>query len=157
MADYPPWLRWKKRGGADLPQPQGRGPNGRRLCRWCAGEVPSGRQSWCSESCVTEGLCVLGWRQLRDFIIARDKICNRCGTDWPGWKQTRAYEWTSVRSAGRWYQSKAVTLHLWWEVDHIVRITDGGDDNPDNLRLLCHRCHVIVGYEQRAQAKEQVA
>ena len=156
-AEFPAWIRWKRRGGADLRQPEGRGPNGRRLCRWCASEVPAGRQSWCSEPCVSRGLQVLGWRQLREFIIARDKVCNRCGTDWPGWKQTRSYDWTSVRDGGRWYQSKSTTLFPWWEVDHITRIIDGGTDDPANLRLLCHACHVAVGYEQRAAAKERAA
>ena len=31
------------------------------------------------------------------------------------------------------------------EIDHIVRYADGGSNEPDNLRTLCHRCHVKRG------------
>ncbi|WP_233866690.1 HNH endonuclease [Paraburkholderia adhaesiva] len=27
------------------------------------------------------------------------------------------------------------------EVDHIVRVADGGTDDPSNLQSLCHECH----------------
>ena len=27
------------------------------------------------------------------------------------------------------------------EVDHIIPVSMGGSDHPDNLRLLCVRCH----------------
>lgn len=27
------------------------------------------------------------------------------------------------------------------EVDHVVRLEDGGTDHPDNLQSLCHDCH----------------
>lgn len=27
------------------------------------------------------------------------------------------------------------------EVDHIMRVIDGGTDHPSNLRSLCHDCH----------------
>jgi 5-methylcytosine-specific restriction endonuclease McrA len=26
------------------------------------------------------------------------------------------------------------------EVDHVVRVADGGSDHPDNLRAICGRC-----------------
>ena len=32
-------------------QPPGRGPNGRRFCRWCHQEVPRRRQSYCNDEC----------------------------------------------------------------------------------------------------------
>lgn len=31
------------------------------------------------------------------------------------------------------------------EVDHIVRYADGGSNAPENLRTLCHDCHVSRG------------
>jgi len=30
------------------------------------------------------------------------------------------------------------------EVHHIVEVKEGGDDEPDNLQLLCKSCHTIV-------------
>jgi hypothetical protein len=44
-------------------------------------------------------------------------------------------------------------LEPWWEVDHVIPVKDGGTDNPANLRLVCHDCHVAIGYEQRAARK----
>ena len=29
------------------------------------------------------------------------------------------------------------------EVDHIVRLQDGGTDHPSNLQSLCHDCHAL--------------
>lgn len=155
---FPPWIRWKQRGGADLDQPQGRGPNGRAFCRWCGAEVAAGRQSWCSDACVAQGLQVLGWRALRRYIITRDKICSHCGTGHPGWQQTKRADAATVFNYGQLpYRMQHCPLFLWWEVDHITRIVDGGTDDPANLRLLCHACHVLAGYEQRAAQLEHVA
>lgn len=157
MSEFPAWMSWKRRGGAHLPQPEGRGPNGRRLCRWCASEVPKGSQSWCGDACVKRFLRVFSWQNLRQYIIDRDRVCSRCGCEHPGWKQSRGYSHSYVYNAGRWATGNYCPLVPWWEVDHIVRVTDGGDDNPDNLRLLCHACHIVVGYEQRADAKRRSA
>lgn len=41
-----------------------------------------------------------------------------------------------------------------WNVDHILPVLDGGTDDPANLRLLCKRCHIAVGYEQRAARRK---
>jgi 5-methylcytosine-specific restriction protein A len=35
------------------------------------------------------------------------------------------------------------------EVDHIVPLECGGTDDMQNLRLLCHACHVDVTNKQR--------
>lgn len=40
-----------------------------------------------------------------------------------------------------------------WEVDHIIAYADGGRCVPENLRTLCHPCHVIV---TRAQTQARV-
>ena len=32
-------------------------------------------------------------------------------------------------------------LPAWFEVDHIVRLADGGSNNVENLRALCRNCH----------------
>lgn len=145
--EFPSWIAWGQRKGAILKQPPGRGPNGRRLCRWCAGEVPPRASTWCSEACVAMYKRVWTWEAVRRYVIARDKQCQRCGTPHPGWKGKDA-----------WPGQNWCYLEPWpWEVDHIHRITDGGTDDPANLRLACHNCHVAIGYEQRAAAKARRA
>lgn len=53
------------------------------------------------------------WRRKRESILLRDKYtCQKCGT---------------------------VTLDL--EVDHIVNIAQGGNDDDANLQALCVPCH----------------
>ena len=55
------------------------------------------------------------WRKIREQIIRRDGCCQMCGSD----------ERLSV--------------------DHIVPRTLGGDDNPNNLQVLCSSCNSSKG------------
>lgn len=41
-----------------------------------------------------------------------------------------------------------------WECDHIEAKADGGPDHPDNLRLLCIRCHKE---RTKVQARDRAA
>jgi len=52
------------------------------------------------------------WKALRRTIKARDPICKA-----PGCKRATAH------------------------IDHIVPRSEGGSNDPGNLRGLCHRCH----------------
>lgn len=59
-----------------------RGPNGRRLCRWCQTEVPKGRRTFCSQPCIDEWTLRSNPGAMRAFIEKRDKgICAICGLD----------------------------------------------------------------------------
>lgn len=59
-----------------------RGPNGRRLCRWCAVEVPKGRQTWCSDPCVNEFLIRKDPNTARRLVFERDRgVCAGCELD----------------------------------------------------------------------------
>lgn len=109
------------------PRPPGRGPNGRRFCRWCHQEVPRGRRSYCNDEC----------RQHCDFnlskavVFARDRwTCRICGS------------------------RNAPKPRL--EVDHIVAVKDGGSHHPDNLRVLCSTCHKARTREQRIVQQRNV-
>jgi 5-methylcytosine-specific restriction endonuclease McrA len=55
------------------------------------------------------------WRKIREQIIRRDGCCQMCGSD----------ERLSV--------------------DHIVPRVLGGDDNPNNLQVLCSSCNSSKG------------
>ena len=54
-------------------QPEGTGPNGRRLCRWCHDEVAKGRSTWCSDACVEEYRGMHDWNHIRGLVLARDR------------------------------------------------------------------------------------
>jgi len=60
----------------------GRGPNGRRLCRWCGTEVPPRRQTFCSNDCVHEWRIRSDPGYVRECLEKRDHgICSICGVD----------------------------------------------------------------------------
>ena len=104
-----------QRGLKCPPIPKERGPNGRRLCRWCGTEVSGRRVTWCSDAC-TDAYLARQWPSLTRLVWKRDPGCLICGTT----KETRGVK---------------------WEVDHILPVADGGTDDPENLRLLCVPCH----------------
>lgn len=109
----------------------GRGPNGRRLCRWCHEEVPLGRRSWCNDDCMMHGTFTYS----RSVAMRRDGYkCLICFSD--------------VNYPGRWPRDRSLPAG---EVDHIVAVRDGGSHHPDNLRTVCHPCHVARTKEQRRE------
>lgn len=112
----------------------GRGPNGRRFCRWCHLEVPKGRSSYCGSECMQH--CVFNYSKL--VVFSRDeKTCQMC-------------QCKGRTSAGAW--PRDLTLPK-LEADHIVGVKEGGSHHPDNLRTLCHACHVKRTTEQRRERK----
>ena len=114
-----------------------------KRCRWCHGGLTGRRTKWCSEECVLKYQRVWNWRAMRCLIVARDeKTCQKCDTTEPPPPPKNKYGGYSYRRDP-------------WDVDHIIRVTDGGTDDPDNLRLLCIPCHGKVGYEQRGSVREQ--
>lgn len=143
-----------------------RGPNGRRLCRWCGTEVPKDRRTWCGDLCVREYLALTIPRMGRQYLRDRDgDRCARCGEDvtlsekmikslWRmltrelrGNSEAEAFWLVFVdefRAAGfdlpvsRWDSWQS-----WLEVDHVVPLIEGGDNRVSNLRLLCQACHKI--------------
>lgn len=57
-------------------------PDGSRSCRFCMGQVPPPRRSFCSEACVLEWTRRTQPRVLRQMIFCRDRgICAACGLD----------------------------------------------------------------------------
>lgn len=102
------------RGQFPLPYPTDE--HGNRVCRWCHGELPKRRSSWCSNECRDEYyLCGGLWRVVQRAVFRRDEgTCQICGAKDP---------------------------YVAMEVDHITPVICGGDDRMNNLRLLCVACH----------------
>ena len=132
---FPKWATWGKRKGIQLEAP---GPG---LCKWCGNACPPRRSSWCSDACKHRFARVWDWAAMVRFIYERDSTatavngkivliptCYLCDTQDGG-------PHGPDRTTG-------------WEVDHIVPLKKGGTDDPENLRLLCHYCHVKVRDEQ---------
>ena len=136
--DFPSWIEWGQRAGANVPQ-RPRGPNGKRLCGWCDTECSGRRTRWCSDECSAKYGRVWSWGAVSRYVRKRDReTCQRCGTTDPPRPKQKGW-------------GARVTP---WDVDHVVPVVDGGTDDPANLRLLCIDCHRIVGYEQRAARRE---
>jgi hypothetical protein len=171
--DFPPWLTWNVRGTPDLPQEKGSDGKFLPHCRWCRNPVPRGRQSWCSGACDAKWKRVWSWGAISQYVRERDRVCQRCSTEHPGWMPRRhGYYGVYVSAAGEVYRNPAYAfraehggaynapaceLREWWEVDHIREVINGGTDDPANLRLLCHACHVASGVERRREAKRGAA
>jgi 5-methylcytosine-specific restriction endonuclease McrA len=110
----------------------GRGPNGRRFCRWCHSEVPKGRRSYCNDDCMQHAV----FNYSRLVAVRRDKYaCTACGRD--------------GRHPYRWPRPENFRELPALEVDHVVAVKDGGSHHPDNLRTLCRDCHKARTAEQR--------
>lgn len=156
------------RSAGDLRRPlkDQRGPNGRRLCTWCREEVPKGRLYWCSDVCVDAYKIQSNPAYFRLAVWRRDRgICAVCRLDTDALDrdldEIRRLERDCDRSwmAGTglrrlylalvgWPAGWRPTDHL-WEADHIVPVSEGGDDSLANARTLCRPCHRRVTAEMR--------
>jgi 5-methylcytosine-specific restriction protein A len=131
-----------KRGGWILRTIE-RGANGRGICRWCGVEVPKGRRTFCSDSCVHEWRLRTDPGYLRDQVLSRDHgLCARCGLD-----TLEFYRRFKKLPAGRrrFLRDRlgiAAQRKSFWDADHILPVAEGGGEcDLSNLRTLCLWCH----------------
>jgi hypothetical protein len=138
--------------------------DGLKPCRWC--QHPS-KRGWCSEECVAEFMRRGHWPTMARFITKRDGVCRLCGGARPNISGARPHfdvdtlqrwtihEWRAMtleaEQGGEDRRPYACRLEYTWAVDHIVAVADGGTDDPNNLRLLCGRCHSEVTAAQHAR------
>ena len=132
-------------------------PSGKPLCRGCGAPVPRGRQTWCSSNCY-ETRCP---QRVIYHVEQRDRgICARCGTDTEALHRScrfvdhdhhgRPLSPAARTIAWREAQARAKELHAlgwpdgcrrWWEGDHIMPHSEGGEMVLENIRTLCTLCH----------------
>lgn len=159
-----------------------RGPGGRALCRYCGVEVPRGRRTFCSASCVHEWRLRSSPSYVRRRLFARDHgVCAVCGVDTvaqaqelqrryrvPSWVQYGAHR-PDVETARRYHDLRAHLQQLripwrrWnsrtrhrgiWDADHIVAVSEGGGEcGLDNYRTLCLVCHADETAHLRARRR----
>lgn len=140
--------RWAT--AADFPQPPGVGANGRRLCRWCHGEVPKGSRSWCSTDCIDQYWVRASGVEVRRQVLKRDRgVCAICEihaeklrrvmyhAERHYWKGINVL--TAITPIGRF----DAFAGSYWQPDHIVPVSEGGGMcGLENYQTLCTPCHV---------------
>jgi len=129
----------------DLPK----GPNGRALCRYCGTEVPVGRKSFCSGEKAR--FVYRKWTLLKPGHGCVHEHCIRSQPDY-----ARRCVW--ARDLGQCALCPKVASHMKagneWQADHIVPVVEGGGScGLDNLRTLCHTCHL----QQTALLRKRLA
>ena len=124
----------------------------RGKCRWCKGDVPKGRFTWCSEACVEDYKIKSDPNFVRRLLKRRDKgVCAVCGLDCLALqeelRQLRQQAPDGTGGYLSWMTRKAelgmpfgrTTL---WDADHVVPVIEGGGQcGLDGYRTLCWRCH----------------
>jgi 5-methylcytosine-specific restriction endonuclease McrA len=141
-----------------------RGPNGRRLCRWCGTEVPADRRCWCSQQCVDAYLVLTQPSRARQLVEARDHgICALCGLDCPALVREMEALLPDISSVSKLMGRHRISVSRWmtrrrshlWDMDHIVPVSRGGGCcGLDNLRTLCIACHKRVTAEMRRERRK---
>lgn len=132
-----------------------RGPNGRRLCRFCKTEVPKGKRTFCSDECVHEWKLRSDPGYLRVHVFRRDLgICAKCGVDT---RMTAIVLQDALRAAGyaasdpRYrallnehnLTAKEAEKSL-WQADHIIPVAEGGGEcGLENIQTICTKCHKL--------------
>lgn len=113
-------------------------------CPWCGGEVNNKRRRFCSDDCRNEYAHYTVWSRGRDAyslrILYRDNFtCQDCG-------EFHAF----YNQHGMYIPIDDGQL----EVHHIVPVSEGGGDEPENLVTLCKNCHLERHRALRIMAKE---
>lgn len=102
-------------GSELLRQSEGRGPSGRRLCRYvhCNNEVPQGRRAWCSDECVHQYRLQAHWNYARQQLRKREKgLCQICGADTRKLKTSLVKLWKAAVLIGRQNRLQQNLYHL---------------------------------------------
>jgi len=127
-------------------------------CRRCGKPVGRGRRSWCGQACVDAYLRERGMTYRQEGLEANAAqhggvvMCERCGQTE---EEVRARAQATLTAAtpphepGEW---STADNHRWvvaieayhregMQVDHRVRLADGGTHDPPNIQVLCGACH----------------
>ncbi len=140
-------------------QKPGRGPNGRRFCRWCEKEVPKRRSKWCSDECFNEYAVRSNMQHVRFELLKRDNgICDKCGLDcvalFESWRQKLNFRDLKERLRMLDIPDNRTSL---WDCAHIIPVhLGGGSCGLDNYRTLCIWCHKAETVMERSNVSSGV-
>lgn len=119
-------------------------------CTWCGVPVPKGRQTWCSDECVTAFKLRCDSAHQVTVVASRDRgICCLCGRDTLKCQRVYRAYWRDAKHIvptdhGEVQEALGIKCHFTqpFEVDHVVPVVEGGGlCGPDGLRTLCRPCH----------------
>jgi 5-methylcytosine-specific restriction protein A len=138
-------------------------------CTWCAGPVPKGRRTWCSQACVDAFLVRNNAGDAARLLRERDGgVCADCGWDFE-WlagrlRRTRGDSWRRRRLSVRvreGLKSRGYDpVRRLWEVEHTVPVIFGGGVcGPEGLETVCQVCHkkrtaALAAERARERARE---
>jgi len=140
--------------------PQGKGFQGRNLCRWCHNEVPPRKRSFCGPDCVHQ------WKLRRDPVYVRqcvwnrDKgVCAECGTDTDTLRRSLCGAQFVYELVARGYKESDASRTSLWDADHIVPVAEGGGccglEGYATLCLICHRKKTASWNAKRSRKQPQ--
>lgn len=154
---YIPSVDYTRGQGSVNPYP--RGPNGRKLCRWCGKEVTNARRSYCDDRCREEFDIRMTSGYVRSLVERRDReVCARCGLDCRALddaiyelQQTfneaqeargERYVYGVSTLLGRWLRANKLIGTAAWEAHHKAAVVEGGGCcGLEGYETLCWRCH----------------
>jgi 5-methylcytosine-specific restriction enzyme A len=127
----------------------------RGQCRWCGLDVPTGRFTFCNDTCVHEWKLRTDPGYLREQVFARDKgVCAQCGLDTEAMRRDKR---KLDYKARRQFEKDWGGRRNLWDADHIVPVVEGGGEcDLANMRTLCLKCHKLETVElcrRRRQAR----
>lgn len=102
------------------------------VCQWCGKQIlGKRRKSFCCKECSDSFHRLVTWGRTRNAysnqIVWRDNLtCQDCG------------ELLAFKNCNGIF----IPWECGAEVHHIVPVEFGGDDSPENLITLCHKCHL---------------
>lgn len=147
------------------------------LCRCGCGQKLSGRRtSWATKECERKAVQAFSIAKgdigaIRSALLKRDHgVCALCGMDteearaecrqWIFREEFPSDEtYAAAIAASNAMRAKFMLLRFpmpegggsWWNADHILPLEEGGQNNLENLRTLCLRCHSRVTAEHAAR------
>lgn len=122
------------------------------LCKGCHEPITNPRRtSWCNDDCKRR----YDPHWVKKAVRERDRhICQLCGRDLAEERR----QWRRMKPNP--YSSTMAQRKAWWkanpkeEYDHIVPFCEGGHTVVENMRTLCHECHVERTTEWRKARKK---
>jgi len=120
--------------------PGGRVERRRQPCRWCRADVPPGRFTFCSDSCVHQWRLRTDPGYLRRKVFERDGgVCASCGLNT---EALRKHKRKLDLAARKKFEREWGVRRTLWDADHILPVSRGGGEcDLSNLRTLCLKCH----------------
>lgn len=113
-------------------------------CQWCGKQITnSRRKSFCSNECSKKFNDATVWHRGRGtyamHILYRDNFtCQDCG------------QFKALLNEHDIY----VPIDAGLEIHHVIPVSEGGGDEPENLITLCHECH-MARHHKKEEEDEQ--